>query len=280
MRPEDFEHFRRIAQDLEKHRPSPEQWEGMRRQAELAKELQPSPELMDWASRRSTFARELLSDPNIWQSYSDTSRIFEQLNAALPQTPDQATWKAVAEAAQYFDSGAFLRQRDSVLQAAQLAQQRLGTEGLAAAWRVAARHSTKSEYQERATELIRAGQTTELLEEATQLAASPEVRETIELADTEALLRLDEEQQAEDPAAEPGAAEPEVYEDEFPEFTKEQLIELHDQALLHLWPLQVTFVVLTLTTPGAPILATLGYTVTGLLALVSWSKIMISRWED
>lgn len=186
-------------------RPSPNQLEGMRLQTELA--------------------RELLSDPAILQAHTVASRIFEQRDRALVQMPDAATQRAILEAAKYCDSEAFLTQRDAILQAAQMAQQRLGPESLAAVGRVAARRSAADGSQERAAERIRAGQATELLEEATQLAASPEIRETIELADPKALLQLDKEQQAEVPAAEQGTVEqgtakPKVYEYEYPEFTK------------------------------------------------------------
>ena len=155
--------------------------------------------------------------------------------------PDAATQRAVLEATRYLNSEEFRAQRAAILQANEVAQQRLGTQGLAAAERIAALRTAADGSQQRAAELIRSGQGTRILEEASDLAASPQVRETLKRADYEALVRLDEEQ-PEVPAQET-EGEPAEYEDELLEVPKEVLLARYRRALLVLLPLHAALAI-------------------------------------
>lgn len=178
--------------------------------------------------------RKMVSNPAFRQAM-EASRIVAERDRALAQIPDMTTQRALIEAAKFFDSTAFRAQRDTLLQVQQVAQQRLGTEGLAAAQRIATRHSGSEEDYEQVIERMRSGEAVELLNEATRLASSQEVRETIESADKEALVRLDEEEAAEQGKVSANSTdfitELELYEDKHPEISKEQLLEMHHQAL-------------------------------------------------
>ena len=181
--------------------------------------------------------------------------------------------------------------RYAILQANRTAHQRLGSAGLAAAERIASRRNATDGSQDRGAERIRAGQATEVLEEASKLAANPEVREVIERADPEAIMDLDEEQQVEaeqraestalapEVVIEPRTIETDVYEGAYPEFTKEDILEIHTQALLVLLPLEAALAPLSFT-PASPIAAPLAGGVGGAIALVTFSTMLISRWED
>lgn len=265
MRPRDFEQIGKIAREVEKMRPTYEQMESIHRQTEGV--------------------RRMLSDPAIRKAYLDVQWISEERNRALAQMPDEAVRGNFLEAARYFNSKEFQSHRDAMLQASQVAQQRLGVQGLAAAGRIAARSIAVNRTQEQAVERIQAGHAAELLGEATHLASNPAVRETVERADPDALVRLDEQQHGE------VAPEPEIpdesgliesgpyHANEFPEFTKEDLLEMHAKALLVLWPLEAALATLLLT-PTAPLIAQLTIQVGGLIAFVTWSERIISRWED
>lgn len=212
--------------------------------------------------------------------------MFEQRNDILTQMPNEATRRQLIEASRYFNSGKFQSQRDAILQANQLARQRLGSEGLAAAGRVSARRTATDSSQQRGAERLKSGEASLIIEEAAELAASPEVRETIENADREAILRLDEEQRAEalasEPEAEvdPGIAETDLLEREYQQYTKEELLEMHTQALLILWTLEAAFVPLAMLPAATPIAGPIAGAIGSLIALLSVSERVISRWED
>jgi hypothetical protein len=249
MRPEDFDRIRRMAREVEKLRPTLEQMESIHRQTEGRRKWLADPKVQEGMRRQMEAARQLGADPAIQQAQAEARRIFEQRNWVYAQMPDPATQKALVEAARYFNSPEFQAQRDAVLQAARAARQYLGPEGLAAAGRIASRRSSSSESQEPTAERVREGQAATILEEATKLAAKPEVRETIQAVDSEALLRLDEEQRAQEGASESegvlesGPVELEDYRGELTELSKEDLIKVHDQALLLLLPLQAVLAI-------------------------------------
>lgn len=125
-----------------------------------------------------------------------------------------------------------------------LARTRLGPEGLATAGRVAGRRASEGDGADEAAERIEAGNAEALLEEAAELAASPELRDLIERADLEVLVRLDEQQTAEaeaegdEPRAERTAEADRLAElwDRRP--TKQQLRNVLDGGLLVLVPLE------------------------------------------
>lgn len=62
----------------------------------------------------------------------------------LAQMPNEETRRQLEEVARYFNSREFQTQREAIRQANQVARERLGSEGLAAAGRVDARlHPTR-----------------------------------------------------------------------------------------------------------------------------------------
>ena len=122
-----------------------------------------------------------------------------------------------------------------------------------------------------------------LLKEAAELAASPEVRETIERANPETLARLDEEQpfEATDLLSWDTTTERAVYADEYPEFTREDLLQMCNQAKLVLLPLGGAFALLSLSAPPvSPVFVPLSIGTGSLVMFVQWSEEIISRWED
>jgi|SRR5829696_1804859 len=282
MRPEDFKWFQKLIRDVEKMRRSINvDIEQAQKLASDWERMGPSPEQEESIARGTELTLELFSDPQILQAYADASRLATQHNAILAQMPDASTQGALLESARYFSSRKFESQRDAVLQANQIARQKLGPQGLAAAMRIAARDVAAAGRLERAVERIRGGQVTRLLEEASELAASPEVRELLERADLEALVRLDEEEQSEVSAPETEVAGmPEVYEDEYLEDTKEALQERYERALLVLLTLKVALGI-QLATPGAqPVVSSLSDTVDCLIAVVTLLQLMIIRSKD
>jgi hypothetical protein len=187
------------------------------------------------------------------------------------------------QAAQYFGSREFQDQRDAVFQAIRAARRRLGPHRLASAQRIAVQRTAVNGSQARAAERIKAGEGPTLLKEATELAASPEIRETIARAYPETLARLDEEQQfkAPDLLSWDTTTKRVVYEDEYPDLTKEDLLKMCDRARLVLLPLGGAFALLTLAPPPvSPIFGSLSIGTGGLIMFVEWSERMISRWED
>jgi hypothetical protein len=259
-----FEHYQRMGRNLEKMRPTQEQMESLRQQTQMM--------------------QEMLSDPKVQRSLSDVGRIVEARNSALAQMPDAATRERLLEAVRYVNSEEFRARRDATMEAARAARQHLGVEGLAAAQRIAARRTATDGSQDQAVERIRTGQAAELLEEATRLATSPEVRETIENTDPEALKRLDEEQSGveanamTETTAEPRTAGPGIP-DEYQGYTREDWLRMHDDALIALWTLEAYFAALLLT-PAAPSVAPAAVLVGGLIAIVSMSEKIISRSGD
>jgi hypothetical protein len=292
MRPEDFERYRKMIRDAERMRRSlgdTSQIQRMVREVEQATRmargagnLGPSPAEIE-SLRREAEAAQWLSDPQILRAHADVHRIVAQSNSALAQMPDAATQRAILEAARYFGSREFQDQSDAVLQATRVARQRLGPQRLASAERIAAQRTAVNGSQTSAAERIRAGEGPTLLKEAAELAASPEVRETIERADPETLARLDEEQpfEAPDLLSWDTTTERVVYGDAYPEFTKEDLLEMCDRAQLVLMPLEAAFVILSFAAPPvSPVFGPLSVGTGGLIVLVQWSEKVISRWED
>lgn len=261
----DFEHYARLARDAEKYRPPPEVEEGLRRQAE--------------------FARALLDDPAIRVAHENAVRIASERRDWIRNMPDAATRKALSEAARYFGSDAFRSQREAVERAVGLARARLGPEGLATAGRVAGRRASDGSGSRRAAERIEAGEAEALLEEAAELATSPEVRGLIERADLEALVRLDEQQaEAKNEGGEQRATET-IETDRLAELwdrrpTTQQLLNLLDGGLLVLIPLEAALAAAAQLNPASDLAVKLAVAVLTLTALVTWARIMVSLLDE
>lgn len=278
--PRDFKHIEKMVREWTKNK-RPEDFKYLQERVREAEKARPIPEQIESLRQQTQMVQQWLSDPQVRRAHEETARILAQHGSVLAAMPNEETQKRLLEAARHFDSHEFQAQRDAILQANQIVRQRLGSEGLAAAQRIATRHTVAYRSQEQAAERIKSGEATVLLREATRLAASPEVRETIENADPEAILWLDQEEGSEEFAAEPEAGvERETVGEEYPEFTKEELLEMHTQALMVLWPLEVALVVLALTPATSSVGAPLTLAVGGLTVFVEWSERMISRWED
>lgn len=278
--PKDFKYIENMAREWTKNK-KPEDFEHLQERLLEAEKRWPSPEQIERLNQQTQMVRQWLSDPQARQAHEETARIIAQHGSTPAQMPNAETQKRLLEVARYFESREFQAQRDTILQANQMVRQRLGSEGLAAAQRIATRRTAADRSQEQAAERIKSGEATLLLQEATRLAASPEVRETIESADPETILRLDREERSEEFAAEPEASvERETVGEEYAEFTKEELLEMHAQALMVLWPLEVALVMLALNPATSPLGTPLALAVGGLTVFVVWSERMIARWED
>lgn len=286
MRPEDWEKYRDLARNMERLRPTVEQVKMYQDLARNAERMQPTPEQVESWRRQAEVIRKMLNDPALQQSHSQARQLFEQRNDVLAQMPNEATRKQLEEVARYLNSREFRSQRDAILQTNQLAQQRFGSEGLAAAGRVSARRTATDGSQQRGAERIRSGQAFSIIEEASELAASPEIRETIERADPEAVLRLDQEEREEALASEqieivdPSIGETDLFKFEVRTYTKEEWLEMHTQALIVLWTLEAAFGPLAVVPATTPIAAPIAGAIGGLIALLSITERVISRWED
>lgn len=278
--PKDFEHIGKMVSEWARNK-RPEDFKHLQERVREAEKMRPNPELMESLNQQTRMVQQWLSDPQVLRAHEETAQMLAQRGSVLAQMPDETAQKRLLEAGRYFNSREFQFQREAILQANQMVRQRLGSEGLAAAQRIATRHTAAYRSQEQAVERIKSGEATALLQEATQLAASPEVRETIERADLEGILRLEREERSEELAAEPVAsAERETVGEEYPEFTKEELLEMHAQALMVLYPLEAALVVVALTPATSPIGTPLALAVGGLTVFIKWSEEMIARWED
>jgi len=135
---------------------------------------------------------------------------------------------------------------ESVHRANEAADRSLGADGLAASQGIASRRASESSADlERTVERVRNGEADKVLQEAAELAASPEVRQEIERADKDAILALAQEQEDQGP---PSATEPVPesqtdfeMEAEYAEVSKQDLLELHDVALRLLFVLGAAF---------------------------------------
>jgi hypothetical protein len=306
-RPEDFRQLQRMWREMENVRPSAEDLKGIQDVArERDKMMRPAAEELrrlqvtagDWAKMRlppaqllslrqeTELVRGLLSDPGFQKAHLERGRLLSQRNSPLSHIPDAAMQASLLEAAQHFNSHEFMVRRPTIVQTTRVAQERLGPQGLAAAERISTRHTADDGSQQRAAERIKDGQTTELLEEASRLAATPEVRDIVERTDPDALEQLDEEQRTEIPTPDPHVpdrlelVEPDIYEGEDPKRTKEDWLRIHNDALLVLFPLEAALAG-TLLTPAAPVTTPLAIGVGGVIAVVSFSeRVIIARWED
>jgi hypothetical protein len=257
--PRDFEYYARLAREAEKYRPPPEVVEGLRHRAEIVKAL--------------------ADDPAIWTAYENAARIAAERRDWARNMPDAATRKVISEAARFFDSDYFRSQSAALVRAVGLARTRLGPEGLATAGRVAGRRASESPGAGQAAARIEGGEAETLLEEAAELATSPEVRELIERADVEALVRLDEQQAAE---AEAGDFEPRAAEaDRLAELwdrrpNKRQLRNLLDGGLLVLIPLEAALAAAAQLNPSSDLAVQLAVAILVLTAVLTWARFILS----
>jgi hypothetical protein len=127
----------------------------------------------------------LADDPAIRAAHENAARIAAKRRDWTPNMPDAVTRKAISGAARVFDSDYFRSQSGALARSLSLAGTRLDPEGLASAGRVAGCRASESPGAGEAAERIEAGDAEALLQEAAELAASPEVRVHDERADVE-----------------------------------------------------------------------------------------------
>jgi len=229
---------------------------------------------------------DLMRDIEAQRQLQDASWIYMDIAQALrpiPSLPQPDVMQALKDATEVLDSLDFQNSYlERLNQTSAAVESRFGPDGLAAAQRVAARRAESPEALRRAEARIKNGQARELLTEAVELATSPEVRETIELADKDTILRLEQEVSEEAPAAEP-AYEAEMGTEELTEYpvSKEELLELHDVAIQILFILGVALAaVVVVSNPVAPNFVALVAAINGLTLFLSLSERLIRAWED
>jgi len=139
---------------------------------------------------------------------------------------------AIETAADILKSPEFQTNLQEALETGAIAAQRFGTEGLIAAHELARQRLVAGPGLEQAVSRIQSGQADELLSEAAELAARPEVRETIENADREELLRRAETTDVAELDLEAAAHIEEV--GEYARLSKEEVLKIYDR-VFPLW---------------------------------------------
>lgn len=307
MRPEDFEHFRKLARNMEKLRPSQEEWENMRRYAEHIEKFRPPPEQLESISRhaewmqkyrlspeqlesmrrRQEHVRQIMSAPAFQQVQSVARQHFEGRDSAFFAVPNAAMQKTLTDAARYFHSEDYSSKAGAIERATNTARQHLGPEGMAAAERIAVRRAGDDASAERGAALIESGEATDLLEEGARIAALPEVQEAIEQADLGLLLRLDAEQATQEPTVtvpsvplEPtiGQSVP-IRGEHYLGLTRQEVIDMHKGAQFVLIPVGAGFGIAAVVA-AAPVIAIPAAVVGGIIAVVRCSEIIVERWEE
>lgn len=227
----------------------------------------------------------LSRDRGLQRALQESSRIYAERVRMLRGIDWQDVQRSLEVATRALRSPGFRDYMESVRRASEVAESRLGPDGLAASQRIASRKSAESTAElEQVAERIRSGQADEVLEEAAELAASPEVREEIERADKGAILRRAQEQENNDPNSLHGPIlEPEAVADadvEYPTLTKKELLELHDVALRLLFVLGAALSAALLASTPLVSLPALITAVNALMLLLQWSERQINAWED
>lgn len=230
--------------------------------------------------------RQILNDPAFKQAYTDTRWIAAERNKAIAAMPDVETQRTLAEAARYFNSEEFRAQREEMLRASETMREHLGSEGIAAAQRIVGRRLRATDNQDSVVESLNSREARQLLDEATRLASSPEVRETLEQVEASSLLQLDATEAAQNDSANVDSIGLDAVlefgdrEDERTELSKEELLQINRSALQLFLILSGTVAaILVVSTSGLslPVLLT---ALNGLSALSQWSEIEITKWEE
>jgi hypothetical protein len=126
----------------------------------------------------------LSRDESLRRTLQKSARIHAERERALRGIDWQAIQRSLETATRALRSLGFRSYMASIRRASEVAENKLGADGLAASQRIAARKWAESPADlERAAERIGSGRADEVLEEAAELVASPEVREGIERAD-------------------------------------------------------------------------------------------------
>lgn len=219
--------------------------------------------------------------------YAALQQMLQNISPISPEV--MQAWQATTE---MLNSPGFVERLARARQVGEIAAQRFGADGLAAAQQLAWQRLAAGPGLEQAAERIQNGHAAELLSEAASLAASPEVRETIEKTDKDEILRLAEEwrnQEAGPIAGEPdieAGAQSEVLEDYI---TKEELLELIDAVLELVNVIGAALAAMTIgpalaatdiTLNPPPNVATLMAAHTGLVCLLLISKNRVASWDD
>lgn len=130
---------------------------------------------------------------------------LQQALKNMPPSPAFSLPQGVANSLQsamgILNSPGFLDRLEAARQASEVAEQRYGPDGLAAAQQIAAQRLAAGPGLERGAERILNGRADEILEEAAAIASSPEARQTIERADKDALLELAQQEAKQDSRA-------------------------------------------------------------------------------
>lgn len=146
--------------------------------------------------RRSMSASEIamqsLMQSEDFQRQAGRNAALQQLFQNMPPTSSGMA-QSYQAATELISSPGYLDRLERVRQAVEIAQQRLGSGGLAAAQEIAAQHLVAGPELEQAAERIRGGHADELLNQAANLATSPEVREAIKNTDVFEISRVAEE---------------------------------------------------------------------------------------
>lgn len=143
-----------------------------------------------------------LGGPSTRRAIRDAMRVYAEREAAWRAVGASAVEHSLRSVMRTLNSPGFRAQMEGVIRAAQAAQNRLGADGILAAQYAApsgivTRPSFRSGY-EGATGRIGEGRADEVLEEAAELAASPEILETVENADKEKLVEAAGERAAQE----------------------------------------------------------------------------------
>lgn len=214
------------------------------------------------------------------EHYAALQQALQNIPPISPEV--MRSWQAATET---LNSPRFLDRLERARQVGEIAAQRFGPDGVAAAQQLAAQRLVAGPDLEQAAERIRGGEVNDLLNEAADLAASPEVRETIEQAEKDEILRFAEEwtdREAPTDAGEPDLeAGPHTEEaGEYSQSSKEKLLELFDKTL-KLW--------LVIGVAGAAALVVANPVLSlpnlvamhnGLLCLLQLLERQIASWSD
>lgn len=109
--------------------------------------------------------------------------------------------RSLQNAMEVLNSPGVLNRLELARQASEMAEQRFGQDGLAAAQQIAASRLATGPGLERGAERILNGRADEILDEAVTIASSPEALQTIERADKDALVELAQQEAEQDSGA-------------------------------------------------------------------------------
>ncbi len=167
--------------------PNPEQLEWLQQQAKIMQDLEPF--------YRSAHEGLMHNEKAMRQARESAGKQAEWFRAGghVPSISSAEASRLRLSAEAVLNSAGSRRFIDAIRQASELSEQRLGTDGLAAAWRIAGRRTASSRSFETglrlAEERIASGRADQVLGEALELAASQKVREAVRQADADEFVR-------------------------------------------------------------------------------------------